>query len=776
MLRNEHFDNFVRAAKGFAAKKGLAWDQACEPDGRILQASRWDLDRLVGAPARGNQLPHLVTDDQTLAWLNSRRSLEGHAPLLRQMLSCAWRDLVQAVVIDFVCVQRNLPRSALYLRVRPLRVLATCALGTEPWEITVDHVRTALEAASTGRATDSLRSVVETVVGAVLDLNHLTNRTPLLRAALRGQPRACWDTKREKGQSDIRVRLADRKSGEKLPDMRAFSELVRIIFTEEPATFRDALTFEQCKVLICTGFRVTEACLLPADWRRQRSYVTAEGRAAGEVGGISTSLMIRHFAEKKRGRGEDSVVLYEAMQHVPHIFEDIVEEALGSILQRTASLRSRLAQQIESGRLFPEFGLDQLIPATEVYTRLTGDLRLVDDELPQKMVSEYRRTYDPQVLGRIWQQQNRPGAQLRHVAAHYFYQFGRGAAGGCNPLKLPACRPDGSAWEVGVSWSQAYVRVRDLEEFVCRAMPRKVSNQEPYRLSGGKLLFPHELLLLCPKGSVTEDRNSNVCDTTRYFSVTQIGRDYVWGALGGRENNLFSRYGRTDEDRKLALARTHAIRHLQNTELFRLGLADTIISKRFNRRSVQQSYVYDHRSLAEDLDAIELPVNATDRLPPRAQHVLKLIQHGKVRGPLIEEFERIQRLEGEDAAFEYLAVEADGFHATPYGICVNSFTVDPCPKHLECFNGCRHLAISGNPEDQVHLSSMARRLETAIAAIEGKPPGSIGRENQLREARSKLKNVRRAIEVMPGEQPFPDGDDLSDLMHATRGKSLLDVF
>ncbi|NCA71721.1 MAG: hypothetical protein EOM91_16900 [Sphingobacteriia bacterium] len=41
------------------------------------------------------------------------------------------------------------------------------------------------------------------------------------------------------------------------------------------------------------------------------------------------------------------------------------------------------------------------------------------------------------------------------------------------------------------------------------------------------------------------------------------------------------------EDRRLTL-QSHALRHLQNTELFRLGVADTIITKRFNRRSVAQ--------------------------------------------------------------------------------------------------------------------------------------------------------------------------------------------
>lgn len=148
---------------------------------------------------------------------------------------------------------------------------------------------------------------------------------------------------------------------------------------------------------------------------------------------------------------------------------------------------------------------------------------------------------------------------------------------------------------------------------------------------------------------------------------------------------------RPPEDRLLTLT-THSLRHLQNAELFRLGVADTIITKKFNRRSVQQSYVYDHRSLAEDLASVDLLPEAEDALGDKALQVFKLIKAKKAGGPIVDEFYRVAREYGDEAAFDHLNAEADGLHVTPYGLCVNSFTSDPCPKHLECFNGCLHLA------------------------------------------------------------------------------------
>lgn len=39
-----------------------------------------------------------------------------------------------------------------------------------------------------------------------------------------------------------------------------------------------------------------------------------------------------------------------------------------------------------------------------------------------------------------------------------------------------------------------------------------------------------------------------------------------------------------------------------------------------------------------------------------------------------------------DVLFEDLKIEADGFHATPYGHCLNPITADPCPTQFSATN------------------------------------------------------------------------------------------
>jgi hypothetical protein len=237
---------------------------------------------------------------------------------------------------------------------------------------------------------------------------------------------------------------------------------------------------------------------------------------------------------------------------------------------------------------------------------------------------------------------------------------------------------------------------------------------------------------------------------------------FVGLALGDNKNipSLFEKYGESDEERGLKLE-SHMLRHLQNTELFRLGVADTIISKRFNRRSVAQSYEYDHRSLAEDLDQIEIPQDIEIMLGEKASTVARLIKSGKANGPIVDAFRRIQATEGDTAAYEYLRAEADGFHATPYGHCLNSFTVDPCPKHLECFEDCRHLSATDLPENRRNLIRLEGKFKLALESIKARPSTSIGWQNQLDHAGKRLAGVQKLLATPAGKRPFPDGVDLS---------------
>jgi hypothetical protein len=764
--KNVNFDRFVAVARSICSERQIDWNIEVDADGYVVDGGAWDLNAIARSPrSQKGVLRDLGADRRALALVVADKRANGQSHVGDRRLTSEWMDLLKAVVIDWIVIRKNRPNTVYDRRLRPLRILAVCAEESAPWELNSEHVRVALRVSS--KVGITVRADVETVVSLVFDLNGLSSNCPLLDLALGGQPRT--DFSRSCSGTPIRNHLQERKAAEKLPEWRAFWELVRIVFTEQPQTFLDALRFDHCKILICTGFRLGESCIIPADWRRERAVQTIDGQSMDTIGGIGRLLYIRHFAEKQRGNNEDSSVLYEATQLVPRIFEEIIEESFDGILRRTAPLRARLELQAKTGRLFPEYDPSDLVPVGEFYPRLSGNLRLLDDQLPADLVKRYEETFDSELLDQLWETQC-PADLFRKDVVKYFYQFGKRACGRSGEM-FPARRADGSRWTHPINWIDAYVWVGELEEVVRSAMPRKLPDVIPYRLPNGSLLFPHELLFLAPKASLTDQRNGNILDVNRYFAIGTVDGQDLARSLGSKPMNLFSRYGRTDEDRALSLTKTHHFRHLQNTELFRAGLADTIISKRFNRKSVHQNGIYDHRSLSEYLARIDLPRKTSNKLPPKAQDTLKLIKTGQVAGRIVDEFKRVQSQEGEDAALQFLAAEADGFHATPYGFCLNSFTVDPCPKHLECFNGCRHFTTTKDSSHHANLAKIQKQLETAAATIEARPANSVGHQNQLTDVRRKLVNVRRAISAVPGDRPFPDGPDL---FRGVGGGTLLD--
>lgn len=779
---NDYYRSFVDSCKHIALERGLTWDLSCNAHGKVAKEQRWDLTGLAGmVPPPTIWLSEIGFYKSALDPLNRICEEKGLSPLSQSAMSQSWRDLYLAVIINEILVKRNKPKHATENIGRHVRVMAACANEKNPWEITSEDVQLAYNVALGIGASGKLASNFAMVIRLIFDGLHIADNAPLARfcipyrtsdaqAAQHKVETLQKSVNTHRNMDRVRKELQQRKRSERLPEEKAFWELVRIVFTEMPQTFADAIRFAQLKIGIITGLRVGEYASIPYDWKRWREYLDTEGRPAGERGGISKSLMIRYFAEKQDDEGTDGVILYETAQHVPEMFQDIVQETLDEIADITQPLRERLKKQTETGSLLPEYNRNDLLHITEVYTRITGNIQFTNAALPQELANRYRETFDPTILNEIWDYQNSflsHTGHNRNIIKSWIYYIKNGY--------LTSRDSHGNISSKRLKWSDLYFRVDELEDFIRRHIPTKIPDLYPFTLSNGAKLYPHELLFLMPVRSLVDNRNGGIIDINRYFAVGRSDPANLQYQLGLRQNNLFSRYGETEEDRAYKLE-THSLRHLQNTELFRLGVVDAIITKRF-RKSVAQSYEYDHRSLAEELDHIDIPDTAEERMGPRAQEALKMIKAGKVRGPIVDEFHRIQHELGDDSAFDYLEAEADGLHVTPYGFCLNSFTVDPCPKHLECFNGCRHLATSQLPEQQNNLKEMRDRMARVVEKIEAKPVASrnIGWQNQLEHARTRLENIEKALQTPPGTKPFPDGPDLFQSVESQLGNTIMDT-
>ncbi|MDA3875532.1 MAG: hypothetical protein PF483_00430 [Halothiobacillus sp.] len=764
---NPHFAAFIQLGKDLAAARGVTWEIPLDQAGTAIKGAEWDLTALAGGVSPRVRLRHFNSDQSALDALNAARSANGLSFQLHGTFSAAWQELIKAAVMEQLFVRRNSFSHVANSVVRPLRVIATCAVETEPWSVTIDDMACSVRVGNCVQASGKLGDLIMGLTKVLFDTNHLTDAGPLYPAlaSTRLQPRATRRSKFLNSQDEIRSNLEDRKRAERLPERRAFWELVRIVMTEQPLTFVDELRFAAIRIMILTGFRIGEAALLPAAWRTDRHYYDDRQRPAGELGGYSQSLLIRNFAEKQQAKNADSTVLVERTHYVPRMFEEIVAQTLDRITTITDPLRNTLRQQTKTGRILPEFEVNALVPTTQIYPRLTGNAFWLEMSEWKKRhwIQKCRQHYAPACFDELREMQEQlhacPGGTMSATARMYFRRALKP-----NPrldTALVLRNASGSATAIQHDMSQVFVRVGELENYLRAAAASKLSDTEVFKLTD-RDFASWEFLFLHPKRSLAEERTGGICDVTRYVAVGRPDTDLISLALGEQKScdTLFKRYGQSEGDKALVLT-SHMLRHLQNTELFRLGVADTIISKRFNRRSVAQSYEYDHRSLAEELDQLELPVEVEMALGEKASTVAKMIQSGKASGPIVDAFKRIQSTEGDTAAFEYLKVEADGFHATPYGHCLNSFTVDPCPKHLECFSGCRHLSATNLPENRSHLRTLELKLVAAVETAEAKPSKSIGRTNQIQHAKVRLEGVRTLLATNEGDKPFPDGPDFS---------------
>lgn len=756
-MQPNNFLNYVEAAREISARKGVFWDICPLPDGSIPDDAVWELNSLCGLPSPPRKLlSDLGMDVASLASLNRRMQLLGKGEIRKAALSVAWQALIKAAVLDQIFVIGNKAQHVVMGVIRPLKVIATCAVGVEPWELTPDHIALARDVALEVQASGKLASGVEAVVRLIIDYNSLTFHSPLLPSSARRERKGnvAAPTRR-----DPRRDLAERKDAHKLPEKNAFWELVRIAFTEPPRTFMDELRFAQAKVLIFCGLRIGEVCQLPLDWQRKISYVDSAGRPASESGGISQSIKLCYFSEKRSMSDADGVLLYPESQHIPPLFEESLTQALDRVAKLTSPLRETLRRQLETGRILVAFEPDQLVPAVDLYPYLSGSPFIFHDPIAGELIARYRESFDIDVLYEIQRIQDilrRRGADLRNEVRIYFSRLRKGVES-----SLPFRTKNGNAIS-GSDYANGYFLVSDVEAILRRRMPTKLSDIEGYRSTIGRV-EAHQFLFINPKRSLVEERNGGICDVTRYISVGRVTPEDFMLTLGersGKGSSIFERYGESDEDKKLSV-NSHAFRHLQNTELSRLEVADTIITKRFGRRSVNQTGVYDHRSLGEELDQMDVPQSVSDLLGQKAQQAFKLIVANKASGPLVDQFRHIQKTKGDDDALAFLAAEADGFHTTPYGFCINSFTVDPCPKHLECFNGCRHLAVSNLSEHRSNLVRLEGQLKIAIQEIEAHPGSGIGIGNQLQHAKTRLENVKKALAAAEGEKPFPNGSDYS---------------
>lgn len=465
--RNPNFDSFIQSMRDLAMHKGIEWSIALDDRGVALKGEAWDLRRIVndGRPKTAvlrtfSLFPEAL---EAMAIRNPDAVIRAGGPV-----SIEWQNFIKATVLEYLIVRKKtIPFvSSLALAIRFLAAVS----DKSPWKVTAEDVQLTCELADKRQPSKGTSIILQAMVTTVVDRLHLFDTCPLMGLVKRSKNGGERRSKFFLAQDALAKNLAERKAEKKLPEQRAFWELVRIVFTEKPETLNDALRFAMVKVLIFTGLRVGEVALLPLDWKRTRTYLDSKGEPAGDSGGYSESLMLRHFAEK-----QGTTDLYETTQFVPEIFSEELERTLTQVAMITAPLRSTLKTQYESDRLFPMYKPDTLVDAIEMYVRLTGN-PLWGKETRVEVaacIEQYQETWSPDALRDI-QDLQRGITDLAARVSRFFSPENR--------AKGLVLRDKDGTPNIGRGVKGKFLRVSDVEAYVREHVPTKMPDLKDFRL------------------------------------------------------------------------------------------------------------------------------------------------------------------------------------------------------------------------------------------------------------------------------------------------------
>lgn len=513
------------------------------------------------------------------------------------------------------------------------------------------------------------------------------------------------DAKPEKRRHDY-ISLHDpdravkqRKSDEKLPSREAMEAYA--LCSNHPLTEGEEILLRVIDLLIATGQRGNEVAVIPYDCWVERPIKGTAGKVVVDANGKPiVECGIRYFAEKQF----QSRVHWFAESDVP-----LARRAVERLKMLTQEQRELARwQEAHPGRLW--------------------------NYSPQTAMSEI------EVLDWLGFSENRD--TLRNLSVYF-------SRNGVQPI-------------IETSHQYNAIKRRYLAGDIERLLVPKLHGHAVLAENiGGTLrivLRTSETLAIAFDGQFRlGGREANV------FRVLPRGvtlRD-INNALGANEaySSIFSRRSLTESDGAPIRLTSHQPRHWRNTIYHLTGMSDVQQALALGRKRLDQNVYYQHTSIEENT-ADHQEFLAFNSHHERIDFLHSGIRDKRIQGALTDSYHALLSDKGTTTAEAFLTVHATALHVTPFGGCIHDFSQAPCPKHLQCWNGCSHLHLMGTPSERTNLEKQAENLTTAINIMRDTGAGEAGSDVWLADQEDKLNNLKSVLarDTNAGVQRvFPNG-------------------
>ena len=252
-MMNENFKSLIEQTKSIAQEQGLRWEMKLDVAGSAVSGHEWNLRQLSkdGKPKKIGLRNFQQCKDAQHELV--RRGLLDAGAAGPSSVSEAWQDLIKAHTLDLILVKQ---KSLGFAQAAAMawRFIATVA-RKEPWDVNANDVQLACEISDVCQSTAARSINIMALVRNFVDVLHLFNACPIANLVTKPRNEMKGRAKFTKKKEALSKELAHRKDSEKLPEKKAFWQLVNILYTMQPTSAVDCLRFAMLKLLLSTRLR-----------------------------------------------------------------------------------------------------------------------------------------------------------------------------------------------------------------------------------------------------------------------------------------------------------------------------------------------------------------------------------------------------------------------------------------------------------------------------------------------------------------------------------------
>lgn len=304
-----------------------------------------------------------------------------------------------------------------------------------------------------------------------------------------------------------------------------------------------------------------------------------------------------------------------------------------------------------------------------------------------------------------------------------------------------------------------------------------LKGHDQLKASNGKnlksVLLTSEILSICFEGAFQFKLRD---EFKVMISPQRLRIKDINGALGAFKGiqSIFERRKLTEADGSKIILTSHQPRHWRNTLYELAGMSNVQQALSMGRQRLDQNPTYQHTTLLERTQAHRDYLTFTTP-KEKIQFLQNGIREKRILGPITNLYHEIRNNQSVENAETFLRTHATAIHVTPFGGCTHDFSQAPCPKHLQCWNGCSHLHRTNTPGEPERIQELITHSEATLNSIKRESEEEYGTDVWIKDLHSKIDNMKKALNIKPIDTPikvFPKGKQYTIALDHVKGSSV----